>query len=140
MDAVGSLLFEICIMGFVNLLILPWHIFNWLSLDTLKGKNECALTFIGISQQFLFVDDCADHRVGCWWPLQSDRFLRRTVYGLEQFNGRIGRFASLVCSVDDDATGFDYCRWTEYFEATSCIFLLWVSIWSKKNCNGFRVN
>ncbi len=91
MEALGSLLFKFA-MGFVNLLILPWHIFNWLSLDTLKAKMN-ALTFIGISQQFLFVV-VALVIVLIAGGLYNHRFLRRTVYGLEQFNGRIGRFAT----------------------------------------------
>lgn len=91
MEALGTLLFNF-LMGFVNLLILPWHIYQWFALDTLKKKMN-ALTYIGISQEFLFVVVALILAL-IVLGLYKRSFLRGTVSSLEKFNGRIGQFAA----------------------------------------------
>lgn len=91
MEALGTLLLNF-LMGFVNLLILPWHIYNWANLETLKLKMN-ALTRIGMSQEFFFVV------VALIIVLMVTGILRRgilykTVRGLELFNGKIGQYAA----------------------------------------------
>lgn len=91
MEALGTLLLNF-LMGFVNLLILPWHIYQWITLDTLKKKMN-ALTYIGMSQEFFFVV-VALVLILVGLGLYKRSFLRGTVSGLEKFNGRIGQFAA----------------------------------------------
>ncbi len=90
MEALGSLLLNF-IMGFVNLLILPWHIYNWTTLDTLKLKMN-ALTAAGISPEFSFmVLALVLTLIG--GGIFKRSFLRGTVRGLENFNGRMGKIS-----------------------------------------------
>lgn len=90
MEALGSLFLNF-IMGFVNLLILPWHIYNWLTLDTLKLKMN-ALTLAGMSHEFFFtVLALVLILIGAGFYKRS--FLRSTVSGLETFNGKIGKLS-----------------------------------------------
>lgn len=91
MEALGTLLLNI-LMGFWNLLILPWHIYEWFMLDTLKKKMN-ALTMTGMSHEFFFVV-LALVLVLIGLGIYKRSFLRKTVTGLESFNGRIGRFAA----------------------------------------------
>ena len=91
MDIFGSLLFNV-LMGFVNLLIMPWHIYQWLNLDTFKLKMN-AITLMGMSHQFFYVVlalVCMLIILG----LYSRSFLRGVVGVLEGFNSRIGRIAA----------------------------------------------
>jgi len=91
MEIIASLLFNI-LMGFVNLVIMPWHIYQWLNLDTLKLKMN-AITLMGMSHQFFFVVFalvCSLVLLG----LYSRDFLRSTVQVLEGFNGKMGRLAA----------------------------------------------
>ncbi len=91
MDIFGSLLLNI-LMGFVNLLIMPWHIYQWLNLDTLKLKMN-AITLMGMSHQFF----CVVLALVCmliFLGIYSRGFLRSTVGVLEGFNGKIGRIAA----------------------------------------------
>ena len=105
METVTTLLFNF-VMGFVNLLLLPWHIFQWLTLETLKAKMS-ALTLAGMSQEFFFVVTAfVILLIGL--GIYKRSILRGTVSILEQFNGRIGRFSCVVCIVDDASTGDDY--------------------------------
>lgn len=90
MEALGSLLLNFA-MGFVNLLILPWHIYNWLNLETVKLKMN-ALTQMGMSQQFFFMV-LALILVLIGAGIYKRSILRATVNGLEKFNGRIGQMS-----------------------------------------------
>ena len=91
MEALGSLLLNF-MMGFVNLLILPWHIFKWASLPTLKEKMN-AILLMGMSHQFLFVV-LAFVLVLIGAGIYKRSILRTTVRGLENFNGKIGQMAT----------------------------------------------
>jgi len=91
MEALGSLLLNF-VMGFVNLLIMPWHIFKWLTLPTLKEKMNVIL-LSGMSREFFFVV-VALVIVLIVIGIYRRSFLRATVYGLEMFNGKIGQWAA----------------------------------------------
>ncbi len=91
MEALGTFLLNF-LMGFVNLLILPWHIYNWATLGTLKEKMN-QLTYIGMSHEFFFVV-VALIIVLIVVGLLKRNFLQGTVHALEIFNGRIGQFAA----------------------------------------------
>jgi len=91
MDIIGSLFFNILI-GFVNLLILPWHIYQWHNLDTFKLKMN-AITLMGMSHQFFYVV-LAFVCLLIFLGLYSRDFLRSVVRMLEGFNGGIGRLAA----------------------------------------------
>jgi len=91
MELLGSLLLNL-VMGFVNLLILPYHLYQWASLATLKEKMNVFL-LMGMSHQFFFVV-VALIAVLIAAGIHNRRFLRKLVNGLELFNGRIGRFAA----------------------------------------------
>ena len=91
MEMLGNLLLNF-VMGFVNLLILPWHIFKWLSLETLKAKMNVIL-LLGMSQQFFFVV-LAFVLIVIGFGFYKRSILRGVVHGLEQFNGRLGRMAA----------------------------------------------
>ncbi|MEE9322401.1 MAG: TRAP transporter small permease subunit [Granulosicoccus sp.] len=80
--------------GFIDLLLLPWHIWQWLQLETLKERMS-ALTLAGQSLEFLYLILAAVLLlviVG----LFSRRFLRATVLGIEAMNRTIGHWASWV--------------------------------------------
>ncbi len=91
MEALGTLLLNF-LMGFVNLLILPWHIYKWATLDTLKLKMN-ALTYIGMSHEFFFVV-LALVIILIAVGIFRRSFLYRTVRGLELFNGKMGQYAA----------------------------------------------
>lgn len=91
MEAVGNLLIDI-FTGFVNLLILPWHIFNWLALDTLKEKMNVVL-LLGMSREFFFVVVALILTLIAAGVYKRS-FLRASVHGLETFNSRVGQFAA----------------------------------------------
>ncbi len=91
MEAIGNLLLNF-VMGFVNLLILPWHIFKWLSLETLKAKMNVIL-LAGMSREFFFVLLAAVLLLIAAGVYRRS-VLRKTVYGLEVFNGKIGQAAA----------------------------------------------
>ena len=91
MEVVTSILFSF-LMGFVNLLILPWHIFSWAQLETLKEKMN-VLTLIGMSHQFFFVV-VAFVLVLIGAGIYKRQILRNTVSILENFNGKIGQLSA----------------------------------------------
>ncbi len=91
MEALGNLLLEF-LMGFVNLFILPWHIYQWLTLDTLKLQMN-QLTMVGMSPQFFFVV-LALIIIIIAVGIYRRSFLTKAVYGLEIFNGKIGQYAA----------------------------------------------
>lgn len=91
MEAFGILLLNF-VMGFVNLLIMPWHIFKWLNLDTLKEKMNVIL-LAGMSREFFFVV-LALVLVLIAAGIYNRKFLRGTVLTLEGFNGKIGRMSA----------------------------------------------
>ena len=91
MEALGSLLMNF-VMGFVNLLILPWHIFKWATLPTLKLKMN-AIILGGMSREFFFVVVALVITLIAI-GIYKRSFLYKTVYGLEAFNGRIGKVST----------------------------------------------
>jgi len=91
MEVLGNLLLNIA-NGFLNLVLLPWHIFNWASLPTLKAKMNFILLG-GMSREFFFII-FAFVIVLIVAGIYRRSFLRKTVYGLETFNGRIGQMAT----------------------------------------------
>ncbi len=91
MEVLGSLLYNF-VMGFVNLLILPWHIFKWATLETFKAKMNVIL-LAGMSREFFFMV-VALVIVLIAAGIYNRKFLRGTVAGLEQFNGRIGQLSA----------------------------------------------
>ncbi len=91
MEAVTSIVLNFA-MGFVNLLILPWHIYRWLSLETIKLKMN-VLLLAGMSREFFFLI-VALVLILIAAGVYNRTFLRRTIFGLEQFNGKIGQFAA----------------------------------------------
>lgn len=90
MATVGQLLLDF-LKGFLNLVIMPWHIYQFLSLDTLKLKMN-ALFLVGMSREFFFVV-LATLIIIIAVGIYRRSLLRKTVWGLERFNGRIGRIA-----------------------------------------------
>ncbi len=91
MEALGTLLFGF-VMGFVNLVLFPYHLFNLFRLETLKEQMS-VLTYLGQSQEFFFAV-LALVLVLVGLGIYKRAFLRRAVYSLEMFNGRIGQFAA----------------------------------------------
>ncbi len=91
MEAAGNLLLSI-VMGFVNLVMLPWHLYKWITLDTLKLKMS-SLTLAGMSHEFFFIV-FAFVLLLIGLGIYKREFLRSVVYGLEHFNGKIGRYAA----------------------------------------------
>lgn len=79
------------LMGFVNIILLPWHIYNWLKLPTLKEQLN---TFVlaGMSQEFFYMMT-AFILILLAAGIVNRRFLRSTVFGLERFNGALGKAA-----------------------------------------------
>ncbi len=91
MEALGSLLLNF-VMGFFNLLILPWHIYKWAMLPTLKLKMN-AIILGGMSQEFFFVVIAfVIFLIG--FGIYRRSFLYKTVHRLEAFNGKIGQAAT----------------------------------------------
>jgi len=91
MEALGSLLMNF-VMGFVNLLILPWHIFKWATLPTLKLKMN-AIILGGMSREFFFMV-VALVLIIIALGIYKRSFLYKTVDGLEAFNGKIGKIST----------------------------------------------
>lgn len=91
MEAIGTLLFNFG-MGFVNLILLPWHIYSWLNLETLKQKMNVIL-LAGMSREFFFVV-FALVIILMVGGIYRRSFLRATVDRLERFNGKIGQMAT----------------------------------------------
>ena len=91
MDAITNLLVNIA-MGFVNLLLLPWHIYNWTNLATLKEKMS-VISLVGMSSGFFFVV-LALVLTLIALGIYSRGFLRIVISALEKFNGNIGRAAA----------------------------------------------
>lgn len=91
MEAIGTLLLKIA-MGFVNLLTLPWNIYNWLTLDTLKQKMN-SLSLAGMSQEFFFVVLALAILI-ITFGIYKRNFLRAIIGALEGFNGKIGQLAA----------------------------------------------
>ncbi len=85
------------VMGFVNLVLLPWHIFQWLSLETLKEKMA-AFVLAGQSQEFFFILVAIVVTIIIVGLFRRD-FLRNTVHGLEAFNGRLGQWAAWLAVI-----------------------------------------
>ena len=79
------------LMGFFDLVLLPWHIYQWWQLETVKEKMN-VLMLAGNSSEFLCVV-LAIMSIILVIGLVKHSFLRSTVHGLELFNGRIGQFA-----------------------------------------------
>ena len=79
------------LMGFFDLVLLPWHVYQWWQLETVKEKMN-VLMLAGNSSEFLCVV-LAIMSVVLVIGLVKHSFLRSTVRGLELFNGRIGQFA-----------------------------------------------
>lgn len=78
--------------GFLNLLLLPFNIWQWLQLETLKERMS-VLTLAGKSIEFLYLVLSVVILLivaGLLWR----KFLRSTVLCLEGFNRRIGHIAS----------------------------------------------
>ncbi len=91
MEAFGSFLLKF-IMGFVDLVIFPWHLFQWLTLETLKEKMS-VFVLAGQSQDFFFMV-VALIVILIVVGIYRRSFLRATVYGLEMFNGKLGQLAA----------------------------------------------
>lgn len=79
------------LMGFVDLALLPWRIYQWLQLETLKERMN-VLMLAGNSSEFLCVV-LALMTIILVVGVLKHSFLRATVHWLELFNGRIGQFA-----------------------------------------------
>ncbi len=77
--------------GFVDLLKLPYIIYRWLQLETFKEKMNVIL-LAGNSTEFLNLV-LALITLLLIAGLIRPGFLRKTVYGLETFTGKIGHFA-----------------------------------------------
>jgi len=80
--------------GFINLVLLPWHIWQWLQLETLKERMS-ALTLAGQSAEFLYLMLAAVSLL-VFIGLINRRFLRGTVLGIEAVNRTIGQWASWI--------------------------------------------
>ncbi len=91
MAALGQLVVHL-VFGFVDLVLLPWRIFNWLMLPTLKEKMNVLLV-AGMSVEFFFVM-VALVAILIAGGIYSRRFLVGTVSVLERFNGRVGKIAA----------------------------------------------
>lgn len=91
MEAIGTFLLNF-LMGFANLAMLPVHIYNWATLETLKAKMN-VLTLIGMSHEFFFMV-LALVIVLIGIGIYKRRFLYGMVHGLENFNGKIGKAAA----------------------------------------------
>jgi len=78
--------------GVVDLATLPFTVYQWWQLETLKEKMT-AVTLAGQSSEFLYMI-LALVAILVIAGLISRRFLRATVLGLEGFNRSIGHFAS----------------------------------------------
>ncbi len=91
MDFIAGLLMNF-LMGFLNLVMLPWHVYTWIRLETLKEKMN-VLLLMGMSQQFFFMMVALVVSLVVI-GMVNRTFLRRTVRGLELFNGTMGKIAA----------------------------------------------
>ena len=91
METLGNLLASFA-MGFVNLFLLPWHIYKWATLSTLKAKMNVIL-LAGMSKEFFFLI-LALVLILIGAGIYRRSVLYKTVHGLEAFNGRIGKIAT----------------------------------------------
>ena len=91
MDILGQFVLAF-LKGFADLLLLPWHIYNWAQLPTLKERLNVVLV-AGMSAEFFFLALAAVLLL-LGIGLYNRRFLRGMVFGLERFNGTIGKFAA----------------------------------------------
>ena len=80
------------LMGFLNLLLLPWHIYEWLRLPTLKEQMN-AFVLAGMSKEFFFVVVAVVVLILAA-GFYNRRFLRAMVLRLEKINGNLGKVAS----------------------------------------------
>ncbi len=78
--------------GFVDLVMLPWTLWQWFEMDVLK-ERMVALALAGKSVEFLYMM-LSLVLLLVVLSLISRRFLRRTVLSLEAFNRKIGQAAS----------------------------------------------
>ena len=78
--------------GFVDLILLPWRIYEWFQLETLKERMN-VIMLLGNSSEFLCVV-VALMVVLVGVGIVKHKFLVSMVGGLEKFNGRIGQFAA----------------------------------------------
>ncbi len=78
--------------GFVNLLLTPYHIWQWLQLETLKERMS-VIVQTGQSIELLYVVLAAVLSLVVLGIVRR-QFLRATVLKLEGFNRRIGQMAS----------------------------------------------
>lgn len=78
--------------GFVDLVLLPWHLWRWSRLESLDERME-ALTLAGLSVEFLYVV-LAVVLLLIAAGLASRRVLRGSVRALEGFNRTLGRAAA----------------------------------------------
>ncbi len=77
--------------GFLNLALLPWRLFQWLQLETLKEKMNVVI-LMGNSSQFLCMVIALMTIIIIIGLIRHD-FLVRTVERLQNFSGGIGKFA-----------------------------------------------
>ncbi|MGQ7846690.1 TRAP transporter small permease subunit [Granulosicoccus sp. 3-233] len=78
--------------GFIDLVMLPWTLWQWFHMDVLK-ERMVAMTLAGMSVQFLYMV-LSTVLLLLLLSLISRRFLKSTVLSLEAFNRRIGQLAS----------------------------------------------
>jgi len=78
-------------MGYVDLLRLPYFIYQWFQLNTLKEKFNIIL-LAGNSSEFLCILIALMSLIVVA-GLISPSFIKRTIHGFEMFNGRVGQFA-----------------------------------------------
>lgn len=91
MDTLGQFIVAF-LKGFADLFLLPWHIYTWLQLPTLKERLNVFIV-AGMSAEFFFMI-LAAVLILLAAGLYSRRFLRGTVHALERFNGTIGKIAA----------------------------------------------
>ncbi len=80
------------LMGFVDLVLLPLRIYQWVQLETLKEKMDILL-LAGMSREFFFIL-LATIVVVLVAGIYSHRFLEGIVLALERFNGTVGKIAA----------------------------------------------
>jgi len=78
--------------GFIDLVMLPWTIWQWFHMEVLK-ERMIAMTLAGKSPELLYMVLAAVLLL-LVLSLVSRRFLKSTVLALEAFNRRTGQFAS----------------------------------------------
>ncbi len=96
MDIVTHILTNF-VMGFVNLVISPYHLYNFLTLETFKEKMS-AFVLAGQSQGFFYMV-LALVVVLIGLGIYRRSILRRTVFVLEVFGGKIGMIAAWFAAI-----------------------------------------